>query len=283
MLAPARSLNRRVLLRVRPARLTPQQQKFVDFLLGGLQPGEAAEQAGYGMAGAKTYNRDKAASVLLAKSHVAKAIRDGRTKQREQRAACRPELSRSEIVADLDDIARMANEAGSGAWQAQCLLKVAELKAKLMGLFQQSPGDTDGLADKLAEARRNVAINVNFVAVQNKSAAALPAEPQPIAASAGRLLASSPSSQGVDVPCHRPVAPEGECLPPPPRCEKHGPYQPQQVNLPGTKRYVPGFCPQCVRDGAQDDNHLRSLLPNVGARDRMKPGWNSGGSCRQGT
>jgi hypothetical protein len=120
-----------------PRRLSPQQQKFVDFLFAGLTPAEAAKQAGYASGKGPTYDAHKAASVLISKPHVAAAIKQGRAKQRELRDATRPDLCRAEIIGDIDELMDLCRDAGPGSWQAQTRKGLIELKGKILGVFTE--------------------------------------------------------------------------------------------------------------------------------------------------
>jgi hypothetical protein len=254
-------VSRPVIKALRPHKLTQKQRAFVDFILAGLSPSEAAEQSGYGTGDAPTYNTHKAASVLLAKPWIATAIRDGKQRQRDERSAIRPELSRSEVISDLDDIARAATEAGPGAWQTTALLKVAELKAKLLGLFEERQ-------QVVAAAVTGVQtdITVNFVHAPQSSL------PEPL--SRGQLIEAVDAATGDSGNQAEVARWNSEDSPPATSpspalryldasCERHGGYRAERVRVRGSAIDAWSCCPQCKTESEDYERRLGGLAPGT--------------------
>lgn len=131
----------------------PQQQVFVDALLSGMSPAEAASAAGYHGTGTATYTPEKAASVLLAKPWVAGAVAAGAL----DRAMEGEELSagwlRDKLIAGIEKPMRSS--------QVQCLLAACRT---IPGFFKDKEGAVTinvaivaDLAERLTEGRKRLA------------------------------------------------------------------------------------------------------------------------------
>jgi hypothetical protein len=118
---------------------TPQQQAFIDHLLSGMEPHAAALQAGYCARGnGGHYDEHKAASMLLGKKHIQAGIKEARERERQIKASIRPEMTKAEVEADLDEAVAQIKAGELSGWQATALLQAVRLKAQMIGLLRET-------------------------------------------------------------------------------------------------------------------------------------------------
>src|SRR6266567_7524148 len=103
----------------------PQQQVFVDSLLSGMSPGEAASAAGY-----HNQQPDKAASVLLSKPWVAGAVASGTLQRAMEGEALSEKWLRDRLIEGIGKPMRSS--------QVACLLAACRT---IPGFFKDKEGD----------------------------------------------------------------------------------------------------------------------------------------------
>ncbi len=131
----------------------PQQQQFVDFVLAGMMPAEAAKKAGYASGDGPTYDANKAASVLMAKPWIAAAIAQGALNKAKEGGALSENWLKDKLLEGISKPMRSS--------QVQCLLAACRT---IPGFFKDKEASdvtvnvaiVNDLAERIAEGRKRL-------------------------------------------------------------------------------------------------------------------------------
>jgi hypothetical protein len=219
-------------------RLSDAQRRFVYLIVEqGLTPSEAAQQCGYGRGGSRTYNAAKAASSLLGKSSIQKALRDARAAQ-ERRPATKQELQ-----AKLGDIEEILAE-GRGTTRALAMLRTVSLQLRIMGMVEEPEAVTP-------EPPR--AFEIEYVQTPSRGNQTSPVQASPpILEVEGQPTANS-------TPQRPPMASPAPVVE---QCPRHGPQKMREERLSGTnQRVMVPHCESCSAEAREAERKLSSLAP----------------------
>jgi len=243
--------------KLKERKLTLQQMRFVQFVVSGQSPSEAAISANYGQGNSKSYTPAVAAYRLMSKPWILAAIRQAREQQLEQKSG--REVTANEILADLDRIAADCITSGPNGWSTVTLFRCVEMKAKLMGLLGKAepepPPDppTPCFEIKFADANHKPLPEPNRIMPPSTSMPAPRREPAHT-----RLANSGNSTQAIEnteIPSlEKPVPGATKTV----ECQYHGPYQSE------FKRHPSGvcawsYCEGCTASAGRDQRWLDSL------------------------
>jgi Terminase small subunit len=205
---------------------TVKQMAFINAYVADPAAGftEAAKRAGYSKSRAPIR-----AAELKTNAAVMGEIR-ARLALKEQEKFI-PALTRDGVLSDLEGIADTCRQAGPGSWQVTALLKIAEMKAKMLAMLDGTPAAADD--------GNPASITVRFVGVsperQSRTIEALP--PASESDSVAQSSASVESEKDNELPAQslRRIYVSPEATGATVHCDRHGPY-PSTLGVVGLRR-----------------------------------------------
>jgi hypothetical protein len=242
--------------------LTRQQQQFVDGILSGLTPAQAAQAAGYCRGTGRTYSPAKAASAVMSKPHIKAALgRAAMAKATEGGGQLSEQWLRDQLVAG----------AAHGLRESQ----VACLSMLCRWFFKDKTGAADPADDPRSQPLSDADVNKRIAELLQEVGYAKPADANESTKIASRTVSdvSEHRQPTADAPERRQQTPEQALAALEDKrpslnmpvlehnerwseCPQHGAYV-SVFNRAGHW----SFCGKCVKAWQDNERYLASLMP----------------------